>query len=85
MTLLDLNEDAACEPDRQIPCEGTVVLHFFTKDVSEAQVDNGQYGAGNLVVRGYFALSKRGNLGSLPPGATAIYLTAVPPQDVPNP
>jgi hypothetical protein len=84
VVLLDLNDGGTCEPDRQGPCDGSVVLYFFTKDVSEAQIDNGEYGAGSIVVRGYFTLSKRGNLGTLPPGAMAIYLTAVPPQDVPG-
>lgn len=82
--LLDLNANPACEPDRQYPCDGSVVLYFFVKNISEAQIDNGQFGAGSIVIRGYFTLSKRGNLGTLPPGVTAIYLTAVPVEQVPK-
>lgn len=82
--LLDLNDDDSCAPDRQGPCDGSVVLFFFAENASDAQIDNGQYGAGSIVVRGYFTLSKRGNLGTLPPGATAIYLTAVAADKVPQ-
>jgi hypothetical protein len=76
--LLDLNADRGCPPDQDQPCPGSVVLAFFVDDVSQAQVDNGEYGAGSVVVHGYFAVSVRGRLGTLPPGVTAIYLTAVP-------
>jgi hypothetical protein len=82
--LLDLNANTACDPNRQYPCDGSVILFFYAKNVSEAQIDNGSFGAGSIVIRGYFTLSKRGNLGTLPPGATAIYLTAVPPEQVPK-
>jgi hypothetical protein len=82
--LLDLNADTSCEPDRQAPCDGSVVLFFFEQSSSEAQIDNGEFGAGSIVVRGYFTLSKRGNLGTLPPGVTAIYLTAVPAEKAPK-
>ncbi len=82
--LLDLNDDASCPPDRQGPCDGSVVLFFFEQSASDAQIDNGQYGAGSIVVRGYFTLSKRGHLGTLPATASAIYLTAVPADKVPK-
>lgn len=84
VVLLDLNADPSCSPERQAPCDGSVVLFLFAQNVSDAQIDNGQYGAGSIVVRGYFTLSKRGNLGTLPPGVTAIYLTAVPAENVPE-
>ena len=84
VVLLDLNDDPSCEPDRQGPCDGSVVLFFFAEHTDDAQIDNGEYGAGSIVVRGYFNLAKRGNLGTLPPGVTAIYLTAVPPNQVPK-
>jgi hypothetical protein len=82
VVIIDLNTDPSCPPDRTSPCPGSTVLYFYEKDTSEAQVDNGQYGAGNIVVHGYFTISKRGNLGTLPPTATAIYLTAVPADQV---
>ena len=80
--IIDLNTDPSCPPDRTAPCPGSTVLYFFEKDTSEAQIDNGQYGAGNMVVRGYFTISRRGSLGTLPQDATAVYLTAVPADQV---
>ena len=84
VVLLDLNDDPSCDPERDQPCDGSVILFFFADRVEDAQIDNGEYGAGSIVVRGYFNLAKRGNLGTLPPTVTAIYLTAVPPNQVPN-
>jgi hypothetical protein len=43
----------------------------------DAHVDNGKYGAGNVVVRGYFAISLRNALGSAPQDVKHIYLRAV--------
>ena len=83
--VLDLNDDPRCDPGREFACEGSVLLLFFSDGSETAQVDNGEYGAGSIVARGYFNLSKRGNLGTLPPGTTAIYLTAVSPDRVPKP
>ncbi|MBB5868881.1 hypothetical protein F4553_002260 [Allocatelliglobosispora scoriae] len=80
--LLDLNADPSCDPDRVQPCTGSVVLFFFAENVTDAQIDNGEYGAGSIVVRGYFTVSRRGSLGTLPEGTTAIYLTAVPADEV---
>ncbi|HZM74081.1 MAG TPA: hypothetical protein VFC19_00055 [Candidatus Limnocylindrales bacterium] len=82
--LLDLNDDPSCQSLRESACDGSVILFLFTANVDDAQVDNGEYGAGSIVVRGYFNLSKRGNLGTLPPTTTAIYLTAVPSNQVPK-
>jgi hypothetical protein len=84
VALLDLNDDPGCDPDRESACDGSVILFFFADKVDDAQIDNGDYGAGSIVVHGYFNLAKRGNLGTLPPTVTAIYLTAVPPNQVPN-
>ncbi|WP_203912375.1 hypothetical protein [Rhizocola hellebori] len=82
VTVLDLNDDPSCEPDRESACDGSVILYFFADRVADAQIDNGEFGAGSIVVRGYFNLAKRGNLGILPPSVTAIYLTAVPANEV---
>jgi len=44
---------------------------------TNAQVNNGSYGAGNLVVKGYFEVSVQGVLGDAPPTVQNIFLKGV--------
>ena len=55
-------------------------VHLSRKDPFDAQLDNGPYGAGHIVVHGYFAISLRQALGSAPPEVHHIFLRAVPPE-----
>ena len=55
-------------------------MHLSRKDTFDAQLDNGPYGAGHIVVHGYFAISLRQALGSAPPEVQHIFLRAVPPE-----
>lgn len=53
-------------------CPGTIWVAFRTPLNSEAQVNNGSFGAGNLVVKGKFRVLVRGGLGTLPPNVQLI-------------
>ena len=44
---------------------------------TNVEMDNGSYGAGSLVIRGYFEVSVRGVLGSDPPNVQNVFLTGV--------
>ena len=57
-------------------------IHVRKGDPFDAQVDNGEFGAGNVVVRGYFAISLRNALGSAPQNVRHIFLRAVAPEMV---
>jgi hypothetical protein len=57
-------------------------IHVRKGEPFDAQVDNGEYGAGNVVVRGYFAISLRNALGSAPQNVKHIFLRAVAPEMV---
>jgi len=50
------------------------------KGTFDPQLDNGPYGAGHIVVHGYFAISLRQALGSTPSEVQHIFLRAVPPE-----
>jgi hypothetical protein len=63
----------------QVSC-GKTWLHITVANPFDAQVDNGAYGAGNIVVHGYFAISLRPSLGSAPPDVKHVYLRAVAPE-----
>lgn len=55
---------------------GRYWLHIYTAG-SDVQADNGPYGAGSLVVKGYFTISVRGVLGSDPPDVQNVDLHGV--------
>ncbi len=63
----------------QVDC-GKYWVHITVANKFDAQVDNGAYGAGNIVVHGYFAISLRHSLGSAPADVEHIYLRAVAPE-----
>ncbi len=59
-------------------CPGTVQVNFYGPLDSDANFDNGSYGAGNLVVSGFFAVDVNGRLGTAQPHVdNVIYMRAV--------
>jgi hypothetical protein len=58
-----------------MPCV-TPRVQLSREDAIDAQVDNGEYGAGNVVVHRYSAISLREALGTAPPQVKHIFLLA---------
>ena len=60
---------------------GKYWFHIYTKD-SDATANNGSYGAGSLVVKGYFTVNVQGVLGAEPQDVQNIELHGVSPASV---
>lgn len=56
----------------------------YDPNTSDASVSNGPYGAGSLVIKGYFSASLRGVLGANPQEIINFQLNAVDRKDVPS-
>lgn len=78
---------AGSELDQQSRAEGKLVIAvhatsgdywFHVKtDNSNAEADNGPYGAGSIVIKGYFTVSVRGRTGITPPNIQNFNLDGV--------
>jgi hypothetical protein len=61
--------------DDMFACTSGAYWLNLTKDpTSNVQINNGQYGAGSLVVKGSFSVGVEGQLGSTPPEVTNVAL-----------
>jgi hypothetical protein len=80
-TLVEITSDTTCDIDHAaLFCKNDpTLLEFEVSNTTSAEVDNGKYGADNLVFQGYFVVHYGVGFGDLPPYLLAIRLTAVNP------
>jgi hypothetical protein len=75
--IMELFTERACPASDARPrCAGTYWMVLRVPSSTDAQVDNGGFGAGGLVAKGIFKALDRGNLGSVPPHVHVVELVA---------
>ncbi|MGG8406450.1 hypothetical protein ACM614_07360 [Streptomyces sp. 12297] len=87
--LLEITTDPTCDVWDEgslgltkSPCPDAYWIWIHLDPETGAQMDNGKYGAGSTVIKGYFTVSVAGQLGSTPPGVTNVHLRSVNAADV---
>ena len=75
--IMELFTERACPAtDARARCSGTYWMVFRVPSSTDAQVDNGGFGAGGLVAKGTFKAFDRGNLGGAPRDVHVVELVA---------
>lgn len=90
LQMLALTEDADCAMEQEqetkkeysTACPDTYWIHVFVNPGTGARADNGEYGAGNVQIKGHFSVAVSGSDGLSPPEISHVELRSVRPEDV---
>jgi hypothetical protein len=90
LTMLALTEDPDCTMEQEqetkteysTACPDTYWIHVFVNPGTGARADNGEYGAGNVQIKGHFSVTVSGSDGLSPPEISHVELRSVRPEDV---